>query len=266
MNTQKIFSSAALIGLVAVAAVALMPAGARSETVGAAAAVKPSSTGLPPGGAVRTLEIGTNIMSRERIKTTQSGSLQVMFLDKTTLTIGPNSDLLIDEFVYKANTNTGRFTATLTKGALRFVGGQISHNAGATITTPAATIGIRGGAALITHDAVCQANQGKSGNSRRDCTKVVCMGGRCRVKSLIDSRNLDLSVSQAVEIGAIGAMQPFDVSSVKLNELFKGGTGTITPGAAGSNGAAGSENQDSVYQSINEQAPEPPPPVCCGGP
>jgi hypothetical protein len=39
--------------------------------------------------------------------------------------------------------------ATLTKGALRYVGGQLSHQGATTITTSAANIGIRGGTATI---------------------------------------------------------------------------------------------------------------------
>ena len=43
---------------------------ARSDSVGAAAAVHPSSTGTPPGGNAETLEVGSDIVSKERIRTT----------------------------------------------------------------------------------------------------------------------------------------------------------------------------------------------------
>ena len=39
---------------------------------------------------------------------------------------------------------------SLAKGALRFVGGQLSHAGQATVNTPSATIGIRGGTSIIT--------------------------------------------------------------------------------------------------------------------
>src|SRR4029079_8005705 len=39
--------------------------------------------------------------------------------------------------------------ATLTRGALRYIGGQISHNSGAQIRTPSATLGIRGGMVTV---------------------------------------------------------------------------------------------------------------------
>jgi hypothetical protein len=50
---------------------------------------------------------------------------------------------------------------TLTKGMLRFVGGQISHTAGATIKTPVAVVGVRGGSATVgystlTGNAACK--------------------------------------------------------------------------------------------------------------
>src|SRR3954447_11336709 len=158
---------------ISVAMALLVTSGAaRSDSVGAAAAVHPSSTGTPPGGNAETLEVGSDIVSKERIRTTNGGSLQVMFHDKTTLTIGPSSDLVIDDFVYKPGANNGRFVASLAKGAVRFVGGQISHTSGATITTPTATIGIRGGAAFVTHDDVCQANKGLSAARRKSCTKI----------------------------------------------------------------------------------------------
>ncbi len=236
------------------------PDGARSETVGTAAAVRPTSTGTPPGGSSRTLEIGTGIVSKERIQTSGAGSLQVMFNDKSTLTVGPNSNLVIDEFVYNPNAGGGRFAASLTKGALRFVGGQISHTAGATINTPVASLGIRGGAALVTHDAACA--QKKTGTSAKGCTRIVCTGGVCNVKSRIDSRTVQLRVNQAVEVGSLGAVR-FNVSSVTLNNVAKGGNGAIVVGREAGKAAQFSA-QSTVDQTILEQKlrnhPHPLPP------
>ena len=78
----------------------------------------------------------------------------MLFLDKTSMTNGPNSDLTIDEYVYEPTGNTGKIAATLGKGALRFVGGQISHNGDAEIRTANAVIGIRGGTAFISPEHV----------------------------------------------------------------------------------------------------------------
>jgi hypothetical protein len=250
-NTKSV-----LVVLATTLTMLLTPAVALSETVGSAAAVKPASTGTPPGGSPRTLQPGTNIVDRERITTSGSGSLQVMFLDKTTMTVGPNSDVVIDEFVYRPGGSGNQFVASMTKGALRFVGGQISHNQGATITTPTATIGIRGGVALITHDAKCQAER----NRGKQCTKVVCVRGECAVKSLVDARNFQLRINQAVEIGALGATQPFSVTSVKLNDVPKGGDAGIVAGKS-TTADTSFVGTDAINQTITEQQPEPPPPT-----
>lgn len=242
----------AVLGL----ALLLAPQFAFADTVGTAAAVKPSSTGTPPGGSARTLSVGTGIVSRERIKTTGTGSLQVMFNDKSTLTVGPNSDLVIDEFVYNPGSGGGRFATRLTKGALRFVGGEISHTAGATINTPVATLGIRGGAAFVTHDSACESK--KAGNAKSGCTRIVCTGGVCNVKSRVDSRSVQLRVNQAIEIGSLGSVR-FNAASVTLNDVARGGNGNVVAGKD-ANRAARFTSQQIIDQTIQEQAPEPAPP------
>jgi len=174
------------------------------------------------------------------------------------LTIGPNSNLVIDDFVYNPNAGGGRFAASLTKGALRFVGGQISHTAGATINTPVASLGIRGGAALITHDSVCQAK--KAGTSGKGCTTIVCTGGTCSVKSRVDSRTVQLRVNQAIEVGSLGAVR-FNVSSVNVNDVGKGGKGSVVAGKKDGNKTTRFSAQSTIDQTILEQTPEPPPPA-----
>ena len=137
-HTLRACAGAAVLGITIGATQAL------GATVGTTGAVNPSSTGTPPGGNSRTLKIGSDVVFKERIQTTSGGSLQVLFVDKTTLSIGPNSDMTIDEFVYNPDVGTGTFVASIAKGSFRFVGGRISRSSGATINLPSATIGIRG--------------------------------------------------------------------------------------------------------------------------
>lgn len=119
---------------------------AHAQDVGTAAAVNPSTQGTPPGGAIRTIALGDNIIHNERVATDGAGLLQILFVDGTTLTMGPNSELVIDSFFYDPNANTAQVAVTMTKGVLRFIGGLTSKTPdGATIGTPIGTIGIRGG-------------------------------------------------------------------------------------------------------------------------
>jgi hypothetical protein len=208
------------------------------------------------------LDVGSDIVARERIQTSESGSLQVMFLDKTTMTVGPNSDLLIDEFVYDPGAGSGQFAASLTRGALRFVGGQISHTAGATINTPSATIGIRGGGARIDLGVACQKPQNGSRNAagtRPDvCDRIVCTLGACNVSSN-DSRafNVQLTANQALDIGNSTVFQ----YSVASTSLETGGTvaGDDT-GGDGDTPVTTLSIADEVQAIINNQPQEPAPP------
>ena len=124
-----------------------------AQEIGTAAAVNPAAQARGFSGS-RTIIIGQSIAHRERIQTTSAGSVQLLFVDKTSMTIGPNSDLAIDEYVYDPATSSGKLAATLTKGVMRFVGGQISHAGNAQVTTPNAVVGIRGGVGIFSPQGV----------------------------------------------------------------------------------------------------------------
>src|SRR5215469_3306922 len=135
------FAAASLV--LAVAAPAL------AQTVGVTGAVNPNTTGTPPGATVRALGTGNDVVFNERIATEASGQADILFVDRSALTVGPNSDLVIDEFVSSPDTGTGKLAASATKGVFRFVGGALSKNPDSvTIKTPAAIVGVRGGVIL----------------------------------------------------------------------------------------------------------------------
>jgi hypothetical protein len=127
----------------------LIASPAAAQEVGTATAVNPTSESTPPGGATQTLTIGAHIIHKEHIHTSPSGSVQLLFLDKSSLSIAPNTSIVIDEFVYDPNSGKGHMLTTLTQGALRYVGGELSHQGEATIQTANAAIGIRGGTTTV---------------------------------------------------------------------------------------------------------------------
>jgi len=138
---------ATLIGTILGALLSLSAHGANANTkVGITSAVNPQATGTPLGGAPRTLILGKKIFYNERIKTSSDGMVQLLLLDGSAFTIGPNSELRIDKFIYDPRKKTGEMVANFVKGAFRFVGGRLSKNkGGVTIHTSIATLGVRGG-------------------------------------------------------------------------------------------------------------------------
>jgi hypothetical protein len=128
-------------------------AAADSPRVGVTGAVNPSAAGAPPGADARQLTVGSDIQFRERVITTTDGQAQILFLDQSSLLIGPNSTVVIDEFVYDPATNKGNIAATLTQGSFRYIGGKLSKQGNATLKTPVATLGIRGSDITINYEA-----------------------------------------------------------------------------------------------------------------
>jgi hypothetical protein len=120
--------------------------------VGVTGAVNPAAAGTPPGEETRALTVGDDIIYRERVVTTTDGQAQILFLDQSSLLIGPNSTVVIDEFVYDPATNKGNMAATLTQGSFRYIGGKLSRQGNATLKTPVATLGIRGSDVTVEYD------------------------------------------------------------------------------------------------------------------
>ena len=118
-------------------------------TIGAVAAVKPDAFGAPPSAAEQTLVMGANVVENEKIRTTAEGTANLIFADRSTLTVGKNSEVTLDKFVYDPAVKSGGMVVNLTQGALRFVGGQLSKTGDVQVKTPTATMTVRGGIALF---------------------------------------------------------------------------------------------------------------------
>ncbi|MEM8574147.1 MAG: FecR family protein [Pseudomonadota bacterium] len=142
-RATAILASSALSLLAIVGAAGFATAG---ERVGVTAAVTPKATSKAPGSGTKTLKIGKSVFYNERITTSASGVVQVLLVDGSTFTVGPRSSLVIDKFVYNPSKGTGEMTATLSKGALRFVGGKLSKKEPPVkVKTPAGELTVRGG-------------------------------------------------------------------------------------------------------------------------
>lgn len=139
-------AAAVLLGLATGAASA-------QQRVGVNSAVNQQASGTPPGAATRQLVVGQDVVFNERIATTGSGQTQLLFLDESSMTVGPNSDLTIDQFVYDPKSGSGKLAMSATSGLLRYVGGKLSkHDEGVTLRTSTATLAVRGGAFIVRVD------------------------------------------------------------------------------------------------------------------
>ncbi len=145
---MKRMSLAATV-LSALTIAAATPAASQDIEIGVAAAINPEVTGTPPSQEQRLLLVGANVFHDERVVTGEKGQTQMLFVDESALTIGPDSEVVLDEFVYDPAAETGTIVLNATKGLFRLVGGKISKDGPVVLNTPTATIGIRGGIILV---------------------------------------------------------------------------------------------------------------------
>ena len=108
-----------------------------------------------PQGAGRTVGSGEPIHIGDRIVTGPGGGLQILLLDGTTFTVGPNTTLTIDEFVFNPATGTGRLAASVAKGTLRVISGRLARQEqeAIRIKLPMASVGVRGTMVVLSGDA-----------------------------------------------------------------------------------------------------------------
>jgi hypothetical protein len=126
---------------------AMVPPPIAAEThIGIAAAVRGQVKLVNAGQAGIVIESGRPIYLGDEISTDSEGTLQVLLLDQTVFTIGPNSTLVIDAFIYDPATETGKVKAAVAKGVFRFVTGKIARKnpEDMEVDVPTGTIGIRG--------------------------------------------------------------------------------------------------------------------------
>src|SRR5260370_42421041 len=92
------------------------------DRAGISAAVHGTVTRVNQGEPVGVaLASGDPIYRFDRITSGPDSGLQVMLLDQTTLTLGPNSNITITEFIYEPSSGAGKVAASIGKGVLRFV-------------------------------------------------------------------------------------------------------------------------------------------------
>ncbi len=125
------------------------PLAMAQSRVGVTSATSGDPRGKPPAQAERVLHVGVDVQANEAITTGVDDRAHLLFLDGSSLTVGPRARLSIDRFVYDPNSKTGDLAVHATEGVFRFVGGKISKTHPVTFVTPSASLTIRGGIMLI---------------------------------------------------------------------------------------------------------------------
>jgi hypothetical protein len=132
---------AVVFGIANAAVLVFASAGAHSDSIGDVVSIVPAAN-YQRGKLIQELQLNGLLEQNDRVITTGDGSAYLHFIDDTVLTVGANSEVVLDKFVFDGD-RAKTATVQLVRGTLRFVTGISSHNA-YQIKTPVATIGVRG--------------------------------------------------------------------------------------------------------------------------
>lgn len=95
------------------------------------------------------LALKDDIYLNDVVQTSANSTLGVTFSDGTTFNLKANSEITIDNFVYEEGGKKNAGVFDVAKGAVAFVAAQVAKTGDMQITTPTASLGIRGTTGLV---------------------------------------------------------------------------------------------------------------------
>jgi hypothetical protein len=120
-------------------------ANASDQTVGNIKTLKGKASIIRNSNALAA-KIGSELYANDSLKTGADGSLSIVFKDDTLISIGPDSELAINEFHFSPAEGQLSIVTRLLKGTSAYVSGIIGKLSPQSVRfeTPVANIGIRG--------------------------------------------------------------------------------------------------------------------------
>jgi FecR protein len=98
------------------------------------------------GGTPVKAQPGMAIQPGHVLKTGAGGSMGVTFKDNTVMSLGADTELVVDEYLYAPGKGDLKLAATLTRGTLQYISGIIAKLKpdAVNVKTPVGIIGVRG--------------------------------------------------------------------------------------------------------------------------
>ena len=162
---------------------------ATTTPVGDVEAVQEDAFGTPPASAREAKRRGDDVAYQELLETLQKSGMLVKFTDGSKLTLGANSKVTVDAFVYAPGDANSKALISIPTGALRYVTGEMPKGQ-TTIDTPTATMVLRGTNVKIAADVIH--------------TLLVVDEGSVTVHNKLTGKDIVVEEGDSVEIGSAG--------------------------------------------------------------
>jgi hypothetical protein len=171
------------------------PIGNVATLTGTASVTRNNQSAVP-------LKLKDDIYLNDVLQTSASSTLGVTFNDETTFNLTANASITVDNFIYDDGGKKNSALFNVTKGTVAFVASAVARTGNMKITTPTATLGIRGTTGLVEVNGAG--------------------GGAHNIKLYPDAD------------GHVGTIDVNDRSGARLGSLTQGSSGfTVRPGAGG---------------------------------
>lgn len=131
--------------------------------VGSVATVKGTSIAIR-GERQFTLRAGNDIFRNDVLQTGHDGTLGVAFDDETSLSLNTNTRITISNFIYQEGGAGNAGILSVARGTLTFFAGRVAKTGDMKITSPSASLGIRGTTGVVNVPA--SATGGGTGETR----------------------------------------------------------------------------------------------------
>jgi hypothetical protein len=184
--------------------------GSNDEPIGNVATLTGSAT-VTRNDEATPLKLKDDIFLNDVLQTSANSSLGITFNDATTFNLTANARITIDNYVYQDGGKQNTALFDVAKGTVAFVAAAVAKTGDMKISTPTATLGIRGTSGLV------EVPEGVSATSRNNVA----------IKLYPDAD------------GKVGRIEVNDRAGARLGFLTQGASGfTIRPGAGGARFAA----------------------------
>jgi hypothetical protein len=178
---------------------------ASDELIGNVASVTGVAT-VRRNNAATPLKLKDDIYLNDVVQTSVSSSLGITFNDATTFNLRASSQITIDNYVYEDGGKSNAAVFDVAKGTVAFVAASVAKTGNMSITTPTATLGIRGTTGLV------EVPEGAAANN---------------------ANNVNIKLYPD-EDGRVGRIEINDRAGLRLGALTQGASGfAIRPGLSG---------------------------------
>lgn len=135
-----------LLGALILAATAVSAAAQPSQTAAGRIKIASGSAFIVRAGMNLPAQAGQLVFEADALRTGADGRLGVTLKDDTRVSIGPSSELRVDQFLYAPAEGRLGLVLNVVRGVVAYVSGRIAKLSPDSIRleTPAAVVGVRG--------------------------------------------------------------------------------------------------------------------------